>query len=152
MDNQQEPTVRHREACSLLCGSLDGGSLGEQRIHLYIWLSPFAVHLKVSEHWWLIGYAPIQNLKLFFKKKNKAEKEDNRCWRRKEYDRANSKSDVLRSGNVWCGPYEQGGQSGQKEKREEEATLHEVGGVLAGVAGRSWGGFSHCRHPLTGLG
>ena len=38
------------------------------------------------------------------------------------------------------GPYEQGGRSGQKERREEEATLHEVGAALAGVAGRSWGG------------
>ena len=24
MDNQQEPTVQHRELCSMLCGSLEG--------------------------------------------------------------------------------------------------------------------------------
>ena len=24
MDNQQRPTVQHRELCSMLCGSLDG--------------------------------------------------------------------------------------------------------------------------------
>ena len=29
MGNQQGPTVQHRELCSMLCGSLDRGSLGE---------------------------------------------------------------------------------------------------------------------------
>ena len=66
MDNQQEPTVTHRELCSLLCGSLDRVEFGGERIHLYMWLSPLAVDLKVSELWWLIGYAPIQNLKKNF--------------------------------------------------------------------------------------
>ena len=77
--------------------------------------------------------------KIFLRRKIK-QRLDKRCWRRKEYDRANCKSDVLRSGNVWCGPDEQGGQSGCRGKREEEATLREVGGVLAGVAGGSRGG------------
>ena len=36
-------------------------------IHVYIWLSPFAVHLKLSQHCLLIGYSPIQN-KTFLKK------------------------------------------------------------------------------------
>ena len=29
MDNQQGPTVQHRELCSVLCGSLDGRGWGE---------------------------------------------------------------------------------------------------------------------------
>ena len=27
-----------------------GRELGRERIHVYIWLSPFAVHLKLSQH------------------------------------------------------------------------------------------------------
>ena len=30
-------------------------------IRVYVWLSPFAVHLKLSQHCLLIGYTPIQN-------------------------------------------------------------------------------------------
>ena len=30
-------------------------------IHVYVWLSPFALHLKLSQHCLLIGYTPIQN-------------------------------------------------------------------------------------------
>ena len=33
-----------------------GGDLGGERIHVYVWLSHFAVHLKLSQHWLLIGY------------------------------------------------------------------------------------------------
>ena len=33
------------ELCSVLCGSLDG----RRWIHAYVWLSPFAVHLKLSQ-------------------------------------------------------------------------------------------------------
>ena len=33
-------------------------------IYIYIWLSPFAVHVKLSQHCLLIGYAPVQNKKL----------------------------------------------------------------------------------------
>ena len=36
MDNQQGPAVEHRELCSMLCGSLDGGEFGGERIHIYI--------------------------------------------------------------------------------------------------------------------
>ena len=39
-----------------------GGRLGEW-IHVYVWLSPFAVHLKLSQHCLLIGYTPIQKKK-----------------------------------------------------------------------------------------
>ena len=53
MDKQQEPTVQHRKLCSMLCGSLDGRGVGGEWIHAYVWLSPFAVHLKLSQHWQL---------------------------------------------------------------------------------------------------
>ena len=38
--------------------------LGGEWIHVYVWLSPFAVHLKLSQHCLLIGYTPVQNKKL----------------------------------------------------------------------------------------
>ena len=41
MENQQGPAGQHRELCSVSCGSLDGGEFGGQRMHVYIWLSPF---------------------------------------------------------------------------------------------------------------
>ena len=33
-----------------------GGEFGGEQIHVYLWLSPFIVHLKVSHHCLLIGY------------------------------------------------------------------------------------------------
>ena len=33
-----------------------GGEFGGERIHVYVWLSPLAVHLKLSQHCLLIGY------------------------------------------------------------------------------------------------
>ena len=33
-------------------------------LHVYAWLSPFGVHLKLSQHCMLIVYIPIQNKKL----------------------------------------------------------------------------------------
>lgn len=49
LDNQQGPNVQHKELCSMLCGSLDwGGGLGGARTH--VWLSPFAVYLKLLQH------------------------------------------------------------------------------------------------------
>ena len=50
MGNQQGPIVQHRDLYSVLCDSLDGGEFGEEWIHVYMWLSPFAVHLKLSQH------------------------------------------------------------------------------------------------------
>ena len=40
----------------------------DEWMHVYVWLSPFAVHLKLSQHCLFISYTPIQNKKL--KKKN----------------------------------------------------------------------------------
>ena len=50
MDNQQGPTVQHMEFCSVLCGSLNGKDFVGEWIHVYVWLSLFAVHLKPSQH------------------------------------------------------------------------------------------------------
>ena len=50
VDSQQGPTVEHRELCSVLCGSLDGREFEGERIHVYVMLSLFAVHLKLSRH------------------------------------------------------------------------------------------------------
>ena len=41
-----------------------GGTFGWEWIHIDEWLSPFAIHLKLSQHCLLIGYTPIQNKKL----------------------------------------------------------------------------------------
>ena len=63
MDNQQGPTVEHMELCSMLCGSLDERGVWGGWIHvlIYVWLSPFAVHLKLLPHFLLIHYTPTQN-------------------------------------------------------------------------------------------
>jgi len=37
MNNQRGPTVQHRELCSVLCGSLMGGKLGENG-HMYMYV------------------------------------------------------------------------------------------------------------------
>ena len=50
MDDQQGLTVQHRELCSMLCGSLDGGESGGEWIPVHVWLNPFTVHLKLSQH------------------------------------------------------------------------------------------------------
>ena len=39
-----------RELCSMLCGSLDRRGVWGEWIHVYVWLSPFALHLKLSQH------------------------------------------------------------------------------------------------------
>ena len=47
-----------------------GREFGAEWIHVYIWLSLFAVHLKLSQHCSLIGYTLIQ--KIFFFLNNEA--------------------------------------------------------------------------------
>ena len=49
-----------------LYDSLDGRGIFGTRMHGYIWLSPFTVHLKLRTL--LISYTPIQNKVLFFNK------------------------------------------------------------------------------------
>ena len=61
MDNQQGPTVQHMEFCSLLYASLDVRVIEGERIHVYVWLSPF--HCSPETTTTLLGYTPIQNKK-----------------------------------------------------------------------------------------
>ena len=56
MENQQGPAGQHRELCSVSRGSLDGREFGEEWMHVHVWLSPFAVHLKLTL---LTGYTPM---------------------------------------------------------------------------------------------
>ena len=49
---------------TLLNIMLMGGGLGGEWIRVYVWLYPFAVHLKLSHHCLLTGHTPIQNKKL----------------------------------------------------------------------------------------
>ena len=44
-----------------------GGAFGREWIHAYVWLSPFPIHLKLSQHWSSAGYTPIQNKKFKIK-------------------------------------------------------------------------------------
>ena len=47
----QGPSACHMELCSMLCGSLGGGrEFGGEWIQVHVWLSPFTVHLKLSQH------------------------------------------------------------------------------------------------------
>ena len=50
-----------------------GGVFGEEWIHVNVWLSPFPVHLKLSQHCLLICYAAIQKKKLGKKEKEIAD-------------------------------------------------------------------------------
>ena len=45
-----QPCMKTLEKQELKCGSLDGGEFGGGWIHVYVWLSPFAVYLKLSGH------------------------------------------------------------------------------------------------------
>ena len=38
MNNQQEPTIQHKDLCSMLCGSLMVGKVEGEWIHVYVWL------------------------------------------------------------------------------------------------------------------
>ena len=39
-----------------------GGRFEEEWIHIYVWLSPFAVHLKLSQHWVSLVAKMVKNL------------------------------------------------------------------------------------------
>ena len=41
-----------------------GGEFGGERIHVYVWLNPFNVHLKLLQYCLLVGYTSIQNKEL----------------------------------------------------------------------------------------
>ena len=42
---------------------------GGEWIHVYVWLNPFAVHLKLSQNYLLISYTSKENKKFTIKKK-----------------------------------------------------------------------------------
>ena len=99
----------------LLCGrgssaqcyaaALTGGEFGGEKIHVYVWLSPFKVHLKLSQHCLLIGYTQIQNKKFFKKKKmflgnHRLSVIKNCFWERKDFT-GRSCSNVMLSQEVW---------------------------------------------------
>ena len=44
-----------------------GGEFEEEWIFVYVWLSPFPIHLKLSQHCSSAGYASIQNKKFKIK-------------------------------------------------------------------------------------
>ena len=46
-----------------------GGEFGREWIYVYVWLSPFAVHLKLSLHCLLNSYIPMQNKRVVKRKK-----------------------------------------------------------------------------------
>ena len=50
MDNQQGPTIQYRSCAQFYVAAWIGGEFGGAWIHVYVWLSPFAVHLKLFEH------------------------------------------------------------------------------------------------------
>ena len=54
MDNQQGCSTRNSAQC--YGAAWMGGEFGEEWIHVYAWLSPFPVHLKLSQHCLLTGY------------------------------------------------------------------------------------------------
>ena len=64
MDNQPGHTVEFSELCSTLPGSLDRKGIWEEWIHVYVWLRPFAIHPKLSQHGLLISYTSTQNKKV----------------------------------------------------------------------------------------
>ena len=43
-------------------------AIGGEWIHVYVWVSPFTVHLKLLQYYLLISYTPIQNTKFNIKK------------------------------------------------------------------------------------
>ena len=50
-----------------------GGEFVGEWLHIYPWLGPSTLYLKLSQHFLLICYTPIQNKK-FLKKKSKGQR------------------------------------------------------------------------------
>ena len=64
MDNQQGHTVGNSVQCYVAAWM--GGGFGGEWIHVYVWLSHFAIHLKLSQH--------CQSAILQYKTKSKLDK------------------------------------------------------------------------------
>ena len=58
MDDQQGPTVQHRELCSMLCGSLDGRGV-RGRMDTHVCMAEFLCCLPETITTLLIGYTLI---------------------------------------------------------------------------------------------
>ena len=71
MDNQQGPTVSHRELCSMLWGSLDGREVWG-RMDTCICVAESLHHSPETITLLLIGYTLIQNKKLKIKTRQNA--------------------------------------------------------------------------------
>ena len=71
MNNQQEPTVYHRELCSVLCGSLDGRGIWG-RMDTCICMAESLCCLPETITTLLISYIPIQNKCLLKKGEERA--------------------------------------------------------------------------------
>ena len=50
VENQHGPAGQHRDSAPCHVAAWMGGEFGGEWIHVYVWLSPFAVHLKLSQH------------------------------------------------------------------------------------------------------
>ena len=50
MDNQQGHTMLQGNSAQCHVATWRGGDLGEEWIHVYVWLSPFTVQLKLSQY------------------------------------------------------------------------------------------------------
>ena len=65
MNNQQGPISTWNSAQCYVAAWM-GEEFGGEWIHIHVWLSPFAVHLTLSETV-LVGYTPVQNKNVFLK-------------------------------------------------------------------------------------
>ena len=63
-NNRQGPAVGDVELYSMLCGGLDGRVVWGEWTHVYVWLIPFILQLKLLQHCLLIEYTPIKSKKL----------------------------------------------------------------------------------------
>ena len=75
LDNQQGPTVQHRELCSIFCNNLIGKRIWK-RIHICICITESLCCTPETNTTLLINYTPIENKKL--KKKRCIHSDENR--------------------------------------------------------------------------
>ena len=73
LDNQQGPTIQHRELCSLSCGSVDGREV-QGEVDTRACMAESLCHSSETITILLISYSLIQN-KRFFKKRSRKRKE-----------------------------------------------------------------------------
>ena len=83
MDNQQGPTVSHRELCSMLCGSLDEKGVW-RRMDAHICVAELLCCSPKATITVLIGYTPIRNKLMSLKERKKKQQNTlatgRACW------------------------------------------------------------------------